>query len=295
MKESFGLFFDPRDVVGIKVNPVGPPLINTRPEVVEAVIQWLVDNGMPASRTSSSGTASTTCSRTRASRQERFPGIAIEGLQTMDETGNKWKDTDGNHVSINNFDQDVFYFAKGIVGKGVTGLQERRVLPEPARLQRRVLVLRQAADQAADARSSTWRPTRTPAPAISMATKNIGYGVGLQHGPAARAAVLQRLHRGARGARSCATSWCSTSPTACARSTTAAPTRTRSSSTTTTRSTSPPTRSRSTWSATRSSWPSARRWASRSTRIPRFTEYLRYAETLGLGVVSPDKLTVVKV
>ena len=28
---------------------------------------------------------------------------------------------------------------------------------------------------------------------------------------------------------------------------------------------------------------------------PRYTEYLRYAETLGLGVVAPDKLTVVKV
>ena len=30
MKESFGLFFEPGDVVGIKVNPVGPPLINTQ-------------------------------------------------------------------------------------------------------------------------------------------------------------------------------------------------------------------------------------------------------------------------
>jgi uncharacterized Fe-S center protein len=27
---------------------------------------------------------------------------------------------------------------------------------------------------------------------------------------------------------------------------------------------------------------------------PRFTEYLRYAETLGLGVATPDKITVVK-
>ena len=29
LKESFGLFFTPSDIVGIKVNPVGPPLIHT--------------------------------------------------------------------------------------------------------------------------------------------------------------------------------------------------------------------------------------------------------------------------
>ena len=33
MKASFGLFFEPGDVVGIKVNPVGPPLINTHLEL----------------------------------------------------------------------------------------------------------------------------------------------------------------------------------------------------------------------------------------------------------------------
>src|SRR5512132_3018727 len=47
LKESFKLLFEKTDVVGLKVNPIGAPLINTRPEVVEAVIKWLVDSGLP--------------------------------------------------------------------------------------------------------------------------------------------------------------------------------------------------------------------------------------------------------
>jgi hypothetical protein len=52
---------------------------------------------------------------------ERFPGIGIEGLQTMDEKGNNWRDKDGNHLSINNFDRQVYYLVKGVVGKNVAG------------------------------------------------------------------------------------------------------------------------------------------------------------------------------
>jgi len=46
LEESFALLFDKDDVVGLKVNPVGP-VINTRPETVEAVIQWLTGCGLP--------------------------------------------------------------------------------------------------------------------------------------------------------------------------------------------------------------------------------------------------------
>ena len=35
---SFDLFFEPGDVIGIKVNPVGPPLINTHVELTRAVV-----------------------------------------------------------------------------------------------------------------------------------------------------------------------------------------------------------------------------------------------------------------
>jgi len=118
LKKSFKLLFDKKDVVGIKVNPVGAGLISTRLEVVDAIIEWLTGNGMKRENiiiwdrfdymlTDAGFTA------------ERFPGIGIEGLQTMDEAAaegktednSKWLDKDGNHVSAANFDKEVFYWA----------------------------------------------------------------------------------------------------------------------------------------------------------------------------------------
>jgi hypothetical protein len=120
LKDSFSMFFAKTDIIGLKVNPVGPPLINTHPELVDAVIHWLVANGVPKQNiiiwdrfdymlTDAGFTAN------------RFPGVGIEGLQTMDEKGNNWRDKDGNHLSINNFDQEVYYLAKGVVGEKVAG------------------------------------------------------------------------------------------------------------------------------------------------------------------------------
>jgi hypothetical protein len=116
-EESFNLFFEKDDVVGIKVNPVGPGLISTRLEVVDAIIDWLRQGSIPADHiiiwdrfdymlTDAGFTA------------ERFPGIGIEGLQTMDEEAaegkrednSRWLKEDGTHISADNFDKDVYYW-----------------------------------------------------------------------------------------------------------------------------------------------------------------------------------------
>ncbi|MCX5800186.1 MAG: DUF362 domain-containing protein [Candidatus Eisenbacteria bacterium] len=143
LKKSFGMFFEKGDVVGIKVNPVGAGLINTRLEVVDATIEWLTKNGIKPDNIviwdrydfmlKEAGFTS-----------ERYPGVGIVGLQTMGETeeesgqsegGSKaegegqgrtqgestsegknegassWLDKNGNHVSAGNFDMDVYYWA----------------------------------------------------------------------------------------------------------------------------------------------------------------------------------------
>jgi len=118
LKKSFGLFFAKKDIVGLKVNPVGPGLISTRPEVVDAVIDWLTSCGLPRGNIviwdrfdymlADAGFTA-----------ERYPGVAIEGLQTMDEAAaegktqdnSKWLKADGSHVSAPNFDKNVFYWA----------------------------------------------------------------------------------------------------------------------------------------------------------------------------------------
>jgi hypothetical protein len=122
MAKSFKLFFDKNDIVGIKVNPVGAGLIATRLEVVDAIVAWLRHGGLPAKNiiiwdrfdymlADAGFTAA------------RYPGIGIEGMQTMDEAAaeaaasgktaddSRWLDKDGRHVSERNFDLDVFYFA----------------------------------------------------------------------------------------------------------------------------------------------------------------------------------------
>ena len=118
LKKSFKQFFTEDDVIGIKVNPVGPGLISTRLELVDAIIDWLVENGMKKGNiiiwdrfdymlTDAGFTP------------ERYPGIGIEGLQTMDESAatgeskddSKWLKPDGTHVSADNFDMDVYYWA----------------------------------------------------------------------------------------------------------------------------------------------------------------------------------------
>lgn len=118
LKTSFTMFFDADDVVGIKVNPVGAGLISTRLELVDAVINWLESNGLRREQIViwdrfdymlfDAGFSS-----------ERFPGIRIEGLQTMDEAAaegrsddnSKWLAKDGMHISRANFDDQVYYWA----------------------------------------------------------------------------------------------------------------------------------------------------------------------------------------
>jgi hypothetical protein len=115
--DSFRMFFSQADVVGIKVNPAGGKLISTSPEVVDCLVSWLEKGGIPRRNiiiwdrfdymlTDAGFTA------------DRFPGVGLEGLQTMDESAaegktqdnSKWLRPDGTHVSADNFDKDVYYW-----------------------------------------------------------------------------------------------------------------------------------------------------------------------------------------
>jgi len=174
MKSSFQLFFKKDDIIGLKVNPVGPPLINTHPELVEAVIAWLTGNGVPKKNIIIWDRFDYML-KDAGFTAERFPGVGIEGLQTMDENGNNWRDKNGNHLSIDNFDQEVFYFAKGVVGKNVRGYKDdqfylnQHVFNGEYSYFGKLLTrkLTKIINLAAYKNTSS---------GISMATKNMGYG-----------------------------------------------------------------------------------------------------------------------
>jgi hypothetical protein len=150
LKKSFEMFFEEGDVVGIKVNPVGPGLINTRLEVVDATVDWLVKNGIEREKVVIWDRYDFML-KEAGFTPERYPRVGIVGLQTMGEVegegegssenkdkkegrsegkgrskgegesdakseGNSestssWLDKNGNHVSASNFDMDVYYWA----------------------------------------------------------------------------------------------------------------------------------------------------------------------------------------
>lgn len=185
LKKSFPLFFSKDDVVGIKVNPVGPPLIHTKPEVVEAVIAWLVKNGLPKKQIVIWDRFDYML-RDAGYTAERFPGIRLAGLQTMDEEGNKWRGPDGKHISEGNFDLQVYYYAKGILGKNVRGYKD-----DENYLNQHVF----ANEYSYFGKLVTQELTKiiniaaykNTGNGISMATKNLGYGAicncGRLHAP----------------------------------------------------------------------------------------------------------------
>ena len=182
---SFALFFTPDDVVGIKVNPVGAPLISTRLEVVEALVRWLVDGGVARERIviwDRFEAMLTDAGFTKA----HFPGVGIEGLQIMDESGDGWRDADGRHRSEKNFDLGAAYVVPGVEGKGVRGYQDdvfylnQHVFNGEASYFGTLVTRRLTKIINVAAYKNTGH-------AISMATKNLGYGslcnTGRLHAP----------------------------------------------------------------------------------------------------------------
>jgi hypothetical protein len=118
LEESFGLLFKPGDVVGLKVNPVGP-VINTRLEVTDAVIRWLVDAGLPKKNIVIWDRFDTMLG-VIGYNAENFPGVRIEGLQAID----MQREEGAAHVSEDRFDKEAYYYAEGVVGKNVRGYKD---------------------------------------------------------------------------------------------------------------------------------------------------------------------------
>ncbi len=185
MKKSFARLFTPDDVVGLKVNPVGAPLISTKPELVEAVIGWLVEGGIPKGNIVIWDRFDFML-KDGGFTAGRFPGVRVEGLQTMDEQGNAWRDAGGRHVSAANFDTEAYYFAKGVLGKGVRGYKD-----DESYLNQHVF----AGEYSYFGKLVTRKLTKivnlaaykNTGNGISMATKNLGFGsicnTGRLHAP----------------------------------------------------------------------------------------------------------------
>lgn len=174
LKKSFGRFFTKGDIVGIKVNPVGAPLINTTPALAAAVVAWLTSNGLPAGNIVLWDRFDDML-KEAGFTPDRFPGVRIESMQTMVEEGKPWKNEKGEHPSVANFDREAFYFAKGVAGTGVKGYDS-----DDAYANQHVFT----GEYSYFGKLVTQRVTKiinlaafkNTGNGVSMATKNLGYG-----------------------------------------------------------------------------------------------------------------------
>ncbi len=105
MGRAWGRFVRPKDVVGIKVNPIGGALLSTKPEVVDAIIAGLVAAGVPKSniiiwdrRLVQLGEAGFV--------EDRFPGIRILGTEMKGPNGDYY-DEEGELWAKDNIDREA--------------------------------------------------------------------------------------------------------------------------------------------------------------------------------------------
>ncbi|MFZ5979254.1 MAG: DUF362 domain-containing protein [Candidatus Zixiibacteriota bacterium] len=184
LNESFGMFFNADDIVGIKINPVGPGLISTRLELVDAIIAWLTANGLKRENIIIWDRFDYQLAEAGFT-PERYPGIGLEGLQTFSEdayTGKAddsvWLREDGTHISADNFDKEIYYWAD------VDGPKDKEYLHQHVFNEKYSyfgsLVTKKLT------KIINVPVFKNTGNGISMATKNIGYGVICNTG---------RLHR----------------------------------------------------------------------------------------------------
>ncbi len=115
---SFDLLFSRDDIVGLKVNPVGPGVISTHHELVDAVIAWLTVSGLPRGNIVIWDRFESMLTQAGFT-PERYPGVQFEALQIIDEAAfeegytdtSGYLDAQGHHRSCDRFDENVVYWA----------------------------------------------------------------------------------------------------------------------------------------------------------------------------------------
>ncbi len=176
LEESFGVFFSPDDVVGIKVNPVGAGLISTRHEVVRPLVAWLEAGGVPRKNIIIFDRFESMLTEAGFT-PENYPGVGLEALQILDEaafekdsqeTGG-FLDADGRHLSWELFDDDVVYRADVEADQSNNYLNQH---VENGKNSRFAKLLTQRLTKFINV--PVFKNTGN---GISMATKNVGYGV----------------------------------------------------------------------------------------------------------------------
>lgn len=107
--KAWTTFVSPNDVVGLKVNPIGGSLLSTSIELVHAVIDRLVEAGIPKSQLVIWDRREFELHEAGFTAKE-FPGIEIVGTEKKDEKGS-FRDAEGALYSETMIDRKWYYWA----------------------------------------------------------------------------------------------------------------------------------------------------------------------------------------
>lgn len=109
LKDAWLMFVNPKDRIGLKVNPVAGPTLSTSVEVTQAIVKQLEESGIPKAniliwdrREQQLFEAGFT--------KEAFPGIKIIGTERADEKGSMY-DADGKLYGAQMIDTTWYYWA----------------------------------------------------------------------------------------------------------------------------------------------------------------------------------------
>ncbi len=108
LSDAWKMFVNEKDKIGLKVNPVAGPTLSTSVELTSAIIQQLIESGIPREniliwdrREPQLAEAGFT--------NEKFPGIRLIGTERQE--NNSWYDENGKLYGERMIDKDWYYWA----------------------------------------------------------------------------------------------------------------------------------------------------------------------------------------
>lgn len=109
LKKAWRKFVSPKDIVGLKVNPIGDALLSTSLAITRSVIKQLEESGIPKENIiiwDRRGENLTNAGFTK----ENFPGIQILSTEYVDEKGSMYN-SEGRLYGEDNIDKERFIYA----------------------------------------------------------------------------------------------------------------------------------------------------------------------------------------
>lgn len=109
LKKAWRKFVSPKDIIGLKVNPVAGKLLTTSHAVTKSVIKQLEESGIPRKNIVIWDRREMQLHET-GYNSENYPGLRITGTECKDEKGGFY-DNDGKLYSEGRIDKEHFFFA----------------------------------------------------------------------------------------------------------------------------------------------------------------------------------------